>query len=279
MLDIQEQMSSGKRINSYSDDPGGAAILEKYKSSMTDANQYKRNIEDGIVWIQQTEAALDRLEENLIRAKSLAVQGANSSNGSDERRYIGEEVNQILEDALSVANTNFRGKYVFAGLHTQTRPFIESRNTQGEAVSFGFGDDTSGQIFRSVDENVDIQINMPGNSVFNLKDGPIIALMNLRDALYTNNIDDINESLDELDIAMDRSLSARSTLGARMSRMQTTNYYQESVQVDYASLVSEIEDADYAELTIRLATSEAGYRAAISTTARIVQTSLVDLLT
>ncbi|KAA3615500.1 MAG: flagellar hook-associated protein 3 [Calditrichaeota bacterium] len=279
MLDIQNQLSSGKRINSYSDDPGGAAILEKYKSTRTETHQFVRNIEDGKIWMNQTESALARLEDNLIRAKSLTVQAANSSNSSAERTNIGNEINQILEDVLSVANTNFRGKYIFAGLYTNTRPYVETKNAEGKIESFGAANDSSGSISRAIDEGINVQINVPGQSVFNLTDGPLATLMTLRDSLYNNDVDGIQESLDSLDAALELSLTSRTELGSRMQRMETTQFFQESMEVNYTSLISEIEDADYAELSIRLATSEAGYRAAIATSARIVQTSLVDLLT
>ncbi|KAA3659030.1 MAG: flagellar hook-associated protein 3 [Calditrichaeota bacterium] len=279
MLDIQNQLSSGKKINSYSDDPGGSAILEKYKSTKAETEQFLRNIANGIVWMNQSEAALSSVEDNLIRAKSLAVQGANASNSRHERQDIGNEVNQILEDVLSMANTSFNGKYIFAGIHTDARPYIETRNNEGHIDGFGVSNDSSGVINRGINEGVNVQINVPGQNVFNLTDGPLASLMELRDALFNNDVDGIQNSIDALDTALEGSLTARTELGARMARMETTQFFQESQGINYTSLISEIEDADYAELSVRLATSEAGYRAAISTSARIVQTSLVDLLT
>ena len=279
MLEIQNKLSSGKELNSYADDPGGAGILEKYRSVRRESDQFVRNINDGKIWISQTEASLDRLEENLIRAKSLAVQAANDSNSPSDRISIGEEVNQILEDTLSVANTNFRGKYLFAGLNTDARPYVETRDGDGNIDSVGFGTDNTGMINRAINENVNVQINVPGDDVFDLTNGPIASLINLRNALMNNNVDEISNGIDTMDAAMEMSLSARTDLGSRESRMETTQFFHESISIDYTSYISQIEDADYAELSVKLTTAETGYKAAISTTARIVQTSLVDLLT
>ncbi|MCA9733250.1 MAG: flagellar hook-associated protein FlgL [Deferribacteres bacterium] len=279
MLDIQNQLSSGKRINSYSDDPGGSAIVEKYKSTRSESEQFIRNISDGVVWMNQTESALSSLEDNLIQAKALAVQGANASNSRSERQDIGNEVNQILESILSLANSNFRGKYLFAGVYTNARPYIETRDNDGSINGFGVANDLSGTIDRAINEGVNVQINVPGDDVFNLTDGPLASIMALRDALLSNDVEGIQNSIDAVDTALEGSLTARTELGARMARMETIQFFQESQGISYTSLISEIEDADYAELSVRLATSEAGYRAAISTSARIVQTSLVDLLT
>ncbi len=279
MLDIQNKLSSGKQINAYSDDPGGAAILEKYKSTRNDSQQFVRNITDGKVWMNQTEAALSRIEDNIIRAKALTVQAANASNSRKERQDIGNEINQILEDMLSVANTNFRGKYIFAGLYTQDRPYVETRDSSGNIDGLGMANDLSGVVKRAINEGVNVQINISGTDVFNTTDGPLATLMTLRDALFSNDIEGIQNSLDTLDSALETSLTARTELGSRMQRMETTQFFLETQEISYTSLISEIEDADYAELSVRLATSEVGYRAAIATTARIVQTSLVDLLT
>ncbi len=279
LLDLQEKLSSGKRINSYADDPAGAALAENYKGSRANTVQFKRNIDDTLAWMQQTEGVLDKLESNLIRAKSLAVQAANSSNSARERKTIGSEIDQILEDVLSLANSQYRGKYLFAGVNTLGRPYVEVRNSDGEIERITLSAEDTGEIEREVNDGVRIQMNIPGNDIFNLSDGPLSTLIDLRDNLNANDVEGIKDGLDALDRALELSLDARTENGARMNRLESTRMYLESREIDITSLISDLEDANYDELVIKLSQNEVAYRAALGSVANLSRTSLVDLLT
>ncbi|RME00273.1 MAG: flagellar hook-associated protein 3 [Calditrichaeota bacterium] len=279
MLDNQVKISSGKRINHFYDDPMGAGQVRQLRGEKADVVQFQRNISSGLNWMQMTEGALDRLEKNLIRAKALAVQAANSSNGRSERQTIGKEMNQILEDVLSIANSQFRSKYIFAGKNTTSQPFVEVRDKDGNISSITLANDTSGKIQRDIDTGVKMQVNIPGSDIFNLKDGPFATLLDLRKSLENNDIDGINKALDQIENVLDTSLNARTLLGARMNRLESTRSLLQTHEVDLATQISNIEDADIAETAMRLASDEVSYRAALGASSRILQTSLVDLLT
>ncbi len=279
ILDLQTKLSSGKRINRYADDPVAAGEVERYRGEKANTLQYQKNINDGLTWMRQTEAALDRLEQNIMRAKSLAVQAANSSKSRDDRLTIAQEINQILEDVVALSNSNFREKYLFAGIRTKEQPFVEIRDSNGDIESVTFSGDTSGKIYRQIANGVKIQVNIPGTDIFNLKDGPIATLINLRDSLRKNDIEGINASLSALDNVLDKSLSARTSLGSRMVRMEVMGNALSTAEVDITRNISELEDADIADLTMKLASEEVGYRSAIGAAARIMQTNLVDILT
>jgi len=62
LLSLQEKLSSGKRINRYADDPAGAALAENYKGTRAKTVQFKRNIDDALGWMQQTEGVLNQLD-------------------------------------------------------------------------------------------------------------------------------------------------------------------------------------------------------------------------
>ncbi len=279
LLSLQEKLSSGKRINRYADDPAGAALAENYKGTRAKTVQFKRNIDDALGWMQQTEGVLNQLESNLIRAKSLAVQAANGSNSARERKTIASEIDQILEDVLAVANSQYRGKYLFAGLNTLGRPYVEIRDSDGLIEKVTLSDADTGEIEREVSDGVRIQMNIPGNDIFNLSDGPLTTLIALRDDLNANDVEGIKDGLDALDAALELSLDARTENGARVNRLETTRTYLETREIDITSLISDLEDANYDELVIKLSQNEVAYRAALGSVANLSRTSLVDLLT
>ena len=104
-----ERLSTGKRVNSASDDAAGLAIGKDLESRVRGLNQAIRNVNDGISMVQIAEGTLDEVTTTLQRMRDLAVQAANDSLGSNERGYLDAEQSKLasaLDDALDQAKFN-----------------------------------------------------------------------------------------------------------------------------------------------------------------------------
>jgi len=104
-----ERLSTGKRINSASDDAAGLAIGKELESRVSGLNQAIRNTNDGISMVQIAEGALDEVTSILQRMRDLAVQASSDSLGSAERGYLDTEHSNLaaaLDDALGQAKFN-----------------------------------------------------------------------------------------------------------------------------------------------------------------------------
>ena len=97
-----ERLSTGKRVNSASDDAAGLAIGKDLESRVRGLNQAVRNVNDGISMVQIAEGALDEVTTILQRMRDLAVQAANGSLGSAERGYLDTEHKKLAESLNSV---------------------------------------------------------------------------------------------------------------------------------------------------------------------------------
>ena len=104
-----ERLSTGKRVNSASDDAAGLAIGKDLESRVRGLNQAIRNVNDGISMVQIAEGTLDEVTTTLQRMRDLAVQAANDSLGSNERGYLDAEQSKLasaLNSALDQAKFN-----------------------------------------------------------------------------------------------------------------------------------------------------------------------------
>jgi len=104
-----ERLSTGKRVNSASDDAAGLAIGKDLESRVRGLNQAIRNVNDGISMVQIAEGTLDEVTTTLQRMRDLAVQAANDSLGSSERGYLDAEQSKLaiaLDSALDQAKFN-----------------------------------------------------------------------------------------------------------------------------------------------------------------------------
>ncbi len=110
------RLSSGLRINSAKDDAAGLAISERFSSQIRGTNQAIRNAGDGISMAQTAEGALKSSGDILQRVRELAVQSANASNSSSDRKALQEEVNQLVSELDRISQTTeFNGKKLLDG--------------------------------------------------------------------------------------------------------------------------------------------------------------------
>jgi len=105
-----ERLSTGKRINSASDDAAGLAIGKDLESRVSGLNQAVRNVNDGISMVQIAEGALDEVTSILQRMRDLAVQAENGSLSSTERGYLDAEHSKLATTLGSVIDqSQFNG--------------------------------------------------------------------------------------------------------------------------------------------------------------------------
>ena len=104
-----ERLSTGKRINSASDDAAGLSIGISMSSDVRGMNQAIRNTNDGISMVQIAEGALDEATTILQRMRDLAVQSSNASMGTNEIAYLNAEHDKLaaaMDDVLGAAKFN-----------------------------------------------------------------------------------------------------------------------------------------------------------------------------
>ena len=105
-----EKLSSGFRINRAGDDAAGLGISERMRGQIRGVAQAQRNAQDGISLVQTAEGAMTELHSILHRARELAVQYANGTNGTDARMAITTEVEQLRQElSRMITGSNFNG--------------------------------------------------------------------------------------------------------------------------------------------------------------------------
>jgi flagellin len=113
MSGAMEQLSTGKRINSASDDAAGLAISSRMTSQINGLNQAVRNSNDAISLVQTADGALIEVTNMLQRMRTLAVQAASDTNTADDRTALNEEFTQLRTEINRIANnTQWNGENV-----------------------------------------------------------------------------------------------------------------------------------------------------------------------
>ena len=152
MVKFQQELSSGSRLNSLSDDPAAVERSLALRTELRNMEQFQKNIDDGTGWLELSEANLSELETLFVEARGLAVQGASDTYDSQQRHAVADQIDQFLEHAVSLSESRYRGRYIFAGTQTNDPPYEAVRDQDGKILSLvPKGDSTGGQVPFSVE--------------------------------------------------------------------------------------------------------------------------------
>ncbi|WP_249871318.1 flagellar hook-associated protein FlgL [Oceanobacillus saliphilus] len=271
MSGYMDQLNTGKKITRPSDDPVVAMKGMGYRTELVRVEQFQRNTNEVHNWMDNSDAALDKATSTMQRIRELAVQASNGTYGSEELANIGEEVKQLKEHLIDLANTNVNDKFIFNGTKTDTPPII--RNEEGTDWEYDFNDS---EVRIEVSSGTTLKANVNGATVFGGQPGMFDAIDNFIDRLGTG--EEIDASIGELDDGINTIINARAELGARMNRLELIENRLNEQEVIATKTLSNNEDIDYAKAITQLITQESLHRAALSAGSRIIQPSLVDFL-
>ncbi len=268
----QERLSTGLKINRPSDDPVGTSGVMADQAVLDRITHQQTSITLAQGELDQTDAILGSVGSLLNTAQQLSIQGTSGSIGPSTRSQLATQVSQLITQMVSLGNTTYNGRHIFAGQQTQTVPFAE--NTPGAPTAVTYAGD-AGQVQREIADGQQIPVNVNGGQLF----APIFQkLIALRDALQSNNVAVVSTASAGISAEVDNVLAARTQVGALTQRVtlaqtELTNSTQQ-VQVHMSGL----QDADMAQEAVNLQTRETAYQAALAATGRSLNESLLNFL-
>jgi flagellar hook-associated protein 3 FlgL len=272
LAETQEHLSTGRVLNRPSDNPTDAAAAMRLRSAIAGQQQYVRNAEDGLGWLNTIDATLQGVSSQVHRARDLALQGANAATGPTAREALAVEIEQIREGLLSAANTTYLDRPVFGGTVAGSVAYTDPA---GVATYVGDGN----PVTRTVAPGVSVDVQLAGPAAFGADgDSVLDHLTALATALRAGDTAEIRAGIDRLSVDGDRVASALADVGARTLRIEQAADRATGAELDLTNALSEIENADLPETMVALQMQEVAYQAALAATSRVLQPSLLDFL-
>ncbi|WP_372766451.1 flagellin [Pseudoalteromonas sp.] len=128
---LLEQLASGKRVSSASDDAAALQIIDRLQAQQNGQNQAIRNAYDGISYTQVAEGALASVNESVSRIEQLSLQAANGALTDQDRSAIQEEISQLQTGITETyENTSFGGAKLFDGNDVTFQVGADANQTQ-----------------------------------------------------------------------------------------------------------------------------------------------------
>jgi flagellar hook-associated protein 3 FlgL len=127
MNNLQDQLTTGKRVNRASDDPTAAARAERAMAAVGRSDTSQRAVDASKVLMTQTESNLGDADTLLQRARELMVSAGNATYGDSERGSIANELQSLRDQLMSIANqSDGAGTYLFGGQGATQKPFVDT---------------------------------------------------------------------------------------------------------------------------------------------------------
>ncbi len=274
----QQQLATGRRILSPSQDPSGSTQILRLEQELELTRQYQRNSDRALSRLEMEEGVLAGVGNSLQRVRELAVQGLNDSNNQSNRTALAAEVRQRLDEILQLANTkDGSGEYLFAGFRGSTEPFVDAGGGnyifQGDRGQRQIQISPTRQIASS-DSGFEVFASVPysgGGSQDMFK-----TLYDLATSLEANAPS--GDSLTDIDAALESIFTTRASVGARINAIESQRNINEQFSVQLEGELSDVQDLDYAEAVGRLNLQLAGLQASQASFERVQNLSLFNYI-
>lgn len=220
-----ERLSSGLRINRAADDASGLAVSEKLRGQVRGLNQAERNIQNGVSFIQSTEAYLQETQDILHRLRELSVQAANGIYTSEDRMQIQVEVSQLIDEVNRIAShAQFNGMNMLTGRYSQNGD---------SAMNF--------QIGANMDQNERVYIGTMTAESLGLQ-----AIQGSGESISISSPEQANLTIGTLDSALRVVSQQRADLGAYQNRFEMASIGIATAAENLQAAESRIRDVDMA---------------------------------
>lgn len=294
MNNLQNQLSTGKRINAPSDDPIGITFALRYRSELGANDQYTKNVDSAISMLQYTDTTIGQAGDVMQRVREILVQGANGTYEQTSLDSIKTEISQLYNQMIEIGNSQFNGKQVFNGEQTDDKPYsvmtleqpIDPLAVPPQQKAYNNATD-NGSIQYELAAGMTMGVNLTGNEVFGdpiasdmdtSSDNVFQLLRRAYDMLSTGDQTGISNLIGQVDTRMSTMLTKRAEIGARVNRIEIIQNRLSDIGINLQTVQSKTEDADMSMVITNMKTEENVYQASLSVGAQLIRPSLVDFL-
>jgi len=268
---LNKQLSTGKKVNAPSDDAVGAATILSSKSLLSSLGQYQRNIERGYTSLNLSEKALSSVKDVLTSIKEIAVSSATGTADADSRANSSLVVSNLFDELVSLGNMEFDGRYLFSGFKTDTAAFSPAGAFQGDA--------NRQEVRIGASSSITVGIN--GGEVFKGAPGGTDIFQTVADLITALNSDDtagIEASISSLDASFNQVSGAVADIGGKVKRLQAAEETLTAANYEVRSIISNLEDADIAEIISELKLGQIALEAALTSAGKVFSTNIFNYI-
>lgn len=261
IADLQTQISTGKRLQSPSDDPAAAAQIAQLARTQSDETAWKSNLDSAAALADRADTALKAVADRLDRAVELVVSARSGTLSADNRASIASELNGIAEELSTLADSpDPRGQALFRSGNALAIPV----HAGGTIAPVASRETIFGNVATSAGTS-DIVTIVQGAAT------AAVAPDTTRDA-------DLSAAIDAVNAAAAHIAAARGNQGVTAHRIEQLQEGLTQSGLELGEQRSGLESTDLVEAIAKLQSRQLSLQAAQSVFAHVNQSTLFDLL-
>jgi flagellar hook-associated protein 3 FlgL len=255
---LQNEVSTGQKITEPEDDPAGVNTALTLESELSDLTQYGSNASQALTVAESSSTGLTSLKSVSDTAGELATLGTGTLGASSMASY-GTETNQLIEQAVQTANTEFDGSYIYGGTTNVTYAGNTSQATSPLSTSSSVAPTTDG----TTNQGIATFLN---------------NLVTLRNALNSGDTTAVTNVQAGLADGENTIISAIATNGGIQSRITAAQTEQASQTTNLQTDMSSVVDADLPTTITKLDQVQTAYQAALQSAVSTMQLSILNYI-
>lgn len=163
LVQAQAQVATGRRISRPSDDPVGTATSINLRQQISNLASYQSSVDEARPIVETAASEIEQASNFMTEARALMLQGLSGTLSQDDRNSIADQIEEVANGLLGVANARFGDRFLFAGTDDGVQPYTLDGEGPDRFASYGGNGDEQTV---AVNRGVGLELNVPGSELF-----------------------------------------------------------------------------------------------------------------
>lgn len=270
---LQSEVSSGLAVTQPSDNPAVYGQTIELQSENNQVNQYEQNATDALNVANESYSGLSSLQSLYDRASQLGTLGTSVDQGGSAGAYA-SELSQLIQQAVTVANGQFDGQYLYGGTAVNQAPFTVTTDGSGNITGVTYvGNNQQASI--QVAAGASVAPGTSGATNQGIADF-INQMVALQGALTSGDSASIATATQNLSSSETTITDAVAQNGAVQARIQSSQTQLQSEGTELGQLISSDTSANMPTTIVNLNQAQLAYQAALQTSASVMRLSILN---
>ena len=289
LYELFNKLNTNQKYTNISENPIDAADLVRINKQLAEIETYSKNVNNAITQINAQDSVFSTIVDKLQRINDLAIQAANGASGESGLEACRTEFEELKKTIVSLANSQYDGKYIFSGTNVTTEPF--TLNDDGSITYAGTTSDNFAgyERYLEVSDGDYIDLNSAGDSIFgtydaNDPDNPDVSsglfkvLGDLSAAFESGDQEKIREQLTPLQNSIEHISEIQSVHSSTVTKLNMTTEILEETELTLSSRKAEISEVDMTSAITELMQQNYALQASMQAYTIISNQSLLDYI-
>ncbi len=276
VADLEEQLSSGQLLNQPSDDPAAVTLVLSLSSQVSQLTSWQSNAGTATAWLGTANNAANNVLDSMQSAQALLLQALNQgAQDSSTYQALGEQLQGVVSNLVSLANTQYEGRAIFAGTSASPQAYDSAGNYLGNS------DVPTVVIGPGAGAGQTVGLSVSGTDLFGTGPSNVFAtLSNVATALLSGSptTAQLTTALNGLDANIATAQQASEVLGNASEEVSAVSSALTTQITGIQSSQASLEDVNVATATTQLDSEMTNYQAALWAASQAIPETLVKFI-